>query len=733
MRKNKYLAIVVVSLFLSTLWGCGSNLDSGGDQTGPDSTLADAQPLGINNCLTCHQAETGVAKTWLAGVHGNPAVSEPNNGLVDPACLTCHDQLGDGQKLSTATNGIVANRPVVSCESCHGGGQYHNGIAAGIPFASPDSNRCGQCHNATFPHGSSPEGKGIVEAFQASPHSRSLNASVFVAGTTNVRARCSKCHSDEGAKQYLNVDGDYAYLSANLPNTLAPVSDANNIDCRTCHSPHQEDQLLEAESTGRSSEFNTCTNCHQLLQASSSAKIIAYHDPAANQYGAVNEIITDTHFATPGNFVNGTNNADISGYAFDFSSNRACRDCHNPHNADNTINKQWAASGHADTTAAGAWAHYNWTEVPGAVRNDFTVVSAFGDRRPCQRCHTTTGVIAYLTANTDADPAEYAAPLAYNSNFKPEMLKCNGCHTDSVGTLRTTGRITAPYTNAPDQYPAAAGSNLCLACHTGVESGESIKNSSANFAATGFINSHYLTAGGTVFGKSGYTFGDRNYAIPAGDRHDKIGMGIATGDANFDAVRGNYTEGPCVTCHFDNNDGSHTLSPLTEYSPGDVSLNPVCVVCHSSRGAGTNAETTWLGTDEIAATLQGSTHKARYQAALEALKVQLANNGYAFTTGYPYFANTNWTVGISSDGKANMGAAFNYNLLIHDPGGVAHNRRYTRRLIYDAIDHLDDGILNYSVFSTLNALDVSAVYKSSAIAYLINNGAVNGGTAAERF
>lgn len=727
---KKLFTLCAVALLAVTVGGCGSNLDSDGS-TAPDSTLADAQPVGVENCMTCHL--TGVAQSWIAGVHANPN-NEPSSGLFDPSCLTCHDQLGDGQNIASATEGLIAtNRPVVSCESCHGGGQFHNGIAAGIPFAKPSSAQCGQCHNATFPHTSSPEGAGIVEAYDASPHARSLNENVYVEGSTDVRARCAKCHSDEGAKLYLNVDGDYAYLSANLPDTLAPLSDASNISCRTCHSPHQEDQLLEAASSGRSAEFNTCTNCHQLLQTSNNDKIIAYHDPAANQYGDASEIITDTHFATPGNFAGsarGANQNDITGYAMNFASNRVCLDCHNPHNANTEINNQWAESNHADKTAAGAWAHYNWTEIAGAFRNDFSNTS---DRTSCQRCHTTTGVIAYLAANADANPSEYTAPLAYDPNFKPEMLKCNGCHIDNVGNLRATGQITAAYTNAPDQYPDSSESNLCLACHTGVESGDSIKNSSADFTNTGFINSHYLTAGGTVFGKTGYTFGDRDYSIPANDLHDKLGMDIATGDANYDAVRGNYTAGPCVTCHFDSNDGSHTLSPLTEYGPGDVSLNPVCVVCHTTRGAGTNSETTWLGTDEIAATLQGTTHKARYQAALEALKVQLGGKGYNFTTSYPYFANTNWVSVEDPTGKNNMGAAFNYNLLIHDPGGVAHNRRYTRRLIYDAIDHLDDGILNYSVSATLDALDVSVVYKTSAIAYLINNGPVNGGTAAERF
>jgi hypothetical protein len=48
-----------------------------------------------------------------------------------------------------------------------------------------------------------------------------------------------------------------------------------------------------------------------------------------------------------------------------------------------------------------------------------------------------------------------------------------------------------------------------------------------------------------------------------------------------------------------------------------------------------------------------------------------------------------------------MGAAFNYNLLLHEPGAYVHNLQYTRKLIYDSIDFLDDGLLNGSVESTL--------------------------------
>ncbi len=44
-----------------------------------------------------------------------------------------------------------------------------------------------------------------------------------------------------------------------------------------------------------------------------------------------------------------------------------------------------------------------------------------------------------------------------------------------------------------------------------------------------------------------------------------------------------------------------------------------------------------------------------------------------------------------------MGAAYNFFMLYYDPGAFAHNRRYVKRLIFDSMDWLDDGMLNKSV------------------------------------
>jgi hypothetical protein len=41
-----------------------------------------------------------------------------------------------------------------------------------------------------------------------------------------------------------------------------------------------------------------------------------------------------------------------------------------------------------------------------------------------------------------------------------------------------------------------------------------------------------------------------------------------------------------------------------------------------------------------------------------------------------------------------MGAAFNLNLLHHEPGAYAHNRLYVKLLIFDSIDWLDNNALD---------------------------------------
>ena len=47
-----------------------------------------------------------------------------------------------------------------------------------------------------------------------------------------------------------------------------------------------------------------------------------------------------------------------------------------------------------------------------------------------------------------------------------------------------------------------------------------------------------------------------------------------------------------------------------------------------------------------------------------------------------------------------MGACFNINLLNREPAAFAHARTYSRRLLYDTIDWLDNKDLDFSVSQT---------------------------------
>ncbi len=83
------------------------------------------------------------------------------------------------------------------------------------------------------------------------------------------------------------------------------------------------------------------------------------------------------------------------------------------------------------------------------------------------------------------------------------------------------------------------------------------------------------------------------------------------------------------------------------------------------------------------------------------------------SASYPYFydmakdpsgatAVKDWTRGTGDQalGKKVMGACFNINVLNREPAAYVHARTYARRLLYDTIDFLDDGVINMSTGAT---------------------------------
>lgn len=730
--------------------------------TGPDFRL----PYNgwLNGPHGNYESVAGFAKIDLAPANtGFPEYSEFIDGTT---CQACHDPLGEGKtiadfyfKTGIAVLGTV-DRPVIGCESCHGGGANHWGMGP-LPNDRPGPAQCGQCHNASFRADHlpfHPEGARIVEDYNASKHAASVNATVLeVSGSaTDVVTPCARCHTDEGAKRYLLFSAGtmtHDQLVAAL-NGKPAISNASPVQCRTCHDSHNQLIILGQKALDAgivpdawSDEFATCTSCHQLYAAaavSAAGPLLdnGYHAPKDLNGDIVNPFSTDWFIYIPSTHFDDPATDTIEGYIVDPTASHdpgskntnsgTCRDCHNPHNADITINKQWARSahgGHILTSKEAAAAAGGNVYTAGVTTIDEPAFTEDFKTSGCgsQRCHTATGFRTYAN-----DPATYASLVSLPAasfvatGLQQELLYCWACHTSNTGNLRNPGAIVSlypPVTGATPTFtfPDASGSNVCMTCHSGRRGGGGVySDATVTYNNKSFSTPHHAVSAGVLYKTIGYEYtgATGTYANVPYFEHDKIGTSGFPG-----------SNGPCVGCHMSTPE-SHLFEPATvnETTGAITALNStVCAKCHTGQHALT------------AAALEAE--KADFEAAAQALMEQLQARGVwfdadpavlSFFTDNTYTtAKKDWTWAGDATGKNTYGAAFDFYLLRYDDkGSFAHNRIYAKRLIYDSIDFLDDGVFNNSVGATLNALPGGTSYKAAAMTYLLPSGVT--GTVSER-
>lgn len=369
-------------------------------------------------------------------------------------------------------------------------------------------------------------------------------------------------------------------------------------------------------------------------------------------------------------------NMSSAGYVTSQNTNK-CRTCHNPHDNTKALkqNREWGQSGHANKYAP-PWIHYD-----------------FKARTPCNRCHTTTGYIKFVTTG---DSQAWA--MANSSDKTKEVLRCDGCHLDYSWKRRPVAPVKLVYTPSDGTSAQLAdyfNSNICINCHSGLESGIEIVQAKTIQTTFGSFNSHYLAGAGVLFRKIGYLYSAAtNYAI--NNSHIAGIIGFTSPGSG----------GPCVECHMANSassapDPSHRFKVV--FRNGNlitaIDANSLCNNCHA-----------WTP-----ASLQ--TVSDFFDSALTALKNALAAKGIFYQPDfYPYYYQTatdhsfgnafkNWSSvgGTNAAGKNVLGAAYNLNALFRTPGSYAHNGRYGRELIYDALDWLDDGVLNGSPTTNPNS------------------------------
>jgi hypothetical protein len=544
-----------------------------------------------------------------------------------------------------------------------------------------ESTACISCHDSSTWQ-TPATGKNIVTEWNLSTHN------------TQNGAGCADCHDD-------------GYMH--------PAS------CSKCHSVGS----LAKNPTNNPDRDGKCAKCHDSTKGYSTNR---------DFNGIIKNTLTE-HFSTPtlAAYTSGTFKARYVTKNYENS----CRSCHTPHDTSSQMEKlrQWARSKKGDVTSE-ASSHYDFrqpdrsTIAPGA-----TPANSFGS--DCVRCHTTTGYLNYLSNQS-------IAPFGSKSKTEgKEVLACNLCHVDYSYARRKVAQVTVYYnksTNSkiririPMTYPDIGESNICLNCHVGRETGQIIKelanpaktenkllvpSGTYNFKNASFENSHYLAAGATIFKTSGFEFySSHYYNYP--DGHREVGV------ANFNNTG---TSGPCITCHM--KPGNHSFSPVAKDKSGTFTAltSTTCnnMLCHNGAMTADRLES----------------QNGLFNATLQALNVLLQGDAlpgnpskskrkycYQSTSPYFYYVLTNtlatsqvkdWMTYDSSNnailgtGPNNMGAAFNYNVLIREPGAFAHNSIYAKRLIYDSISWLFDNDIKTTANTDGYFSDVEAAIQNSVL------------------
>lgn len=256
----------------------------------------------------------------------------------------------------------------------------------------------------------------------------------------------------------------------------------------------------------------------------------------------------------------------------------------------------------------------------------------------CSKCHGLNGLSEFL---------EHGNIRA--TEFRTDGMACTNCHAvDSddqpvFTEIRDTGSsVTFP---SGDQVSLNNDSQLCMNCHQGRQSGESVE-------AGDFSNIHYFPAAAVFFGSevtAGFEYPGKTYA----------------GQNMFPAHPTSLST--CTGCHIQTDDqAKHVFTPQLF----------VCEWCH---GESNSFET--LGGSPRA---QHNVITALGNQLLTEIQSYAAANGMTAVQldGYPYWDGTEtWDETLAS-------AAYNYQVFLKEPCGYIHNGTYMGQILYDSVEAL---------------------------------------------
>ena len=335
--------------------------------------------------------------------------------------------------------------------------------------------------------------------------------------------------------------------------------------------------------------------------------------------------------------------------------------------------------GHFDGSAE-AWRHWD----------DDGEVSA-----SCARCHSAEG-LAYYVEHGENEAAHIA-----------NGMLCTTCHT-SPPAIRKVSSVKFPSGEVLD---IGDNSNICMVCHQGRSSRNTVNDATKKAGPYTFINIHYYPAAAVLFGseaKGGFEFWGKTYA----------------GKKTWPNHLGKFDT--CVECHMGTM--SSNIPPSGPMKSHNVQKpNPAdCVDCHGGDIAQTHP-----GADPKMFEFEGirpatvpdydgdgntaESTKAELQGLEAALYAQIQAYGIKIgfpiiynSHAYPYFFNDSNGNGLIDPGEAIypnryksfnaplLRTAYNYQMSKKDPNGFIHNSRYVAQLLVDSIEHIGGDVSPYT-------------------------------------
>jgi hypothetical protein len=292
--------------------------------------------------------------------------------------------------------------------------------------------------------------------------------------------------------------------------------------------------------------------------------------------------------------------------------------------------------------------------------------SASANGQGCQKCHTNEGFIAY-TQKGEPDPKEYIVEPS-----QPGCFTCHMPHEKGDFSLR----IITPVTLANGKIFDVGHGNLCANCHKATTDAAKMVVAVPSNKIDADWGPHRGPQADIVRGTNAYEFPGKKYGSSA---HKDI-----------------LNDG-CISCHMNLPVGravglSHQVGGHSFQIAGETLNLSACNSCH--RGV-TQAPQAAVFNIIAQEDYDHNGKKEPYQLEVQGLLDQLVNKdgtGLLQSLEPPFYNADGSFHFVKSDAArsaAEVGALYNYRMIVNDRSLGIHNAKYVIQILYDSIQALD--------------------------------------------